>query len=209
MKLSIDNMLNILKQNGRSLNSFKKDDIIFFSNKMNKGSYKLSENPGENFSSEFKPYFSPGEMLSLGIFEGKYLNDCILEYPAEWFINAILLNKLSPGKPNELINLFKIKSRQNLNIWYENGWLPSKKINKKHIVLSDPEQNPDERGWFQWYCRYWIGRRIPLIDDIQIKRWKTFIRHSGAIKANCSPRDLNCRPKQRQALLQWAHNSYI
>ena len=67
----------------------------------------------------------------------------------------------------------------------------------------------DPLGWFQWYCRFSIGRRIPHIDKTQIKRWKNFRRHLIAIKKNCEPNDLFCRRKQRQAVLQWAYNPFL
>jgi len=209
---STETMIEIIKEKGKPLSTFKKGSKIHVWNKMEKSySYTLQEAPGTNFDKEFKPHFTPQEMLRLGVFEGKYLNDCLLEFPDEWFIDALTFHKLSPKVPNTLMNLFQVKSRQPLFIWRENGWLPSTKTIKtpKHPELSYKKINPDERGWFQWYCRYWLGRRIPLIDDIQISRWKAFARHSGQIKANCSSGDLNCRPIQRQALLQWSWNPYI
>jgi hypothetical protein len=167
-------------------------------------SYILSEEPGAGFDPEFRPDMTPGEMLALGVFEGKYLNDCYCEFPAEWFLNAAALGKLS-AVADDSVNLFQIKSRQPLSVWKENGWAPSK--SGKGMLGS--HANPDERGWFQWYCRYWIGRRIPDIDRIQIGRWKAFRRHAGQIRAHCSRGDLSCRPRQRQALLQWAYNPFI
>ncbi len=151
-------------------------------------SYKISAKSNSSFASNFSPYFSPKEMLEMGVFEGKYCNDCVDELPADWFSKAILSEL-----PDISINYFGVKSRQSLSIWQERGWIIG----------------PDPRGWFQWYCRYYLGRRIPDIDLIQIKRWKSFSRHAGQIKKNCEPGNIFCRPRQRQALLQWAHNPFI
>jgi len=233
---SVEDMFEILKDKGRALSSFKKGDTIEVWNRMEKGSYVLTESPGEGFAEGFKPYLTPGEILSLGAFGGKYLNDCLLEFPAEWFWNAGLLGKLCPGGQDINVNYFKIDSRLPLSEWRKSGWVPGgKKLTGKRAVLSikvnpqgdnrgkatnpqgdnrgkatNPQgdnrgkaTNPDIRGWFQWYCRYWMGRRIPELDAVQIQRWKNFIRHYGAVKKACGG-DLSCRPRQRQALLHWA-----
>lgn len=150
--------------------------------------YRLSAPMGKDFAADFKPHFTPQEMLALGVFEGKYINDCRAEFPADWFENA----KIS-DTPDPSLNCFKIKSRQSLRVWRQKGW----------IIGFDP------RGWFQWYCRYYLGRRDPEIDLAQIKRWKAFARHAGQIRANCEPGNLDCRPRQRQALLQWAYDPFI
>ena len=207
---SVEEMKEILLDHGKPFESFKAGIDVIVWNKMCKDyTYKLSVDPGTQLDSAFKPYATPAEMLSAGVFEGKYLNDCVLEFPAEWFWNAIQQGKLCPGKPDVSVNLFSVDSRKPLDYWIESGWVPGGKHKGQHPELSDHTLNKDERGWFQWYCRYWMGRRIPELDSIQIKRWKSFIRHAGQIKANCHPGDIQCRPRQRQGLFQWSHNPFI
>lgn len=150
-------------------------------------SYFLSEPTGENFHPEFKPELTPKEMFHLGVFGGKYMTDCRAEFPADWFVDA----KLSPDKKDISLNYFKVDASQPLSEWKKKGWI----------------YDEDPRGWFQWYCRYFLGRRIPDEDLRQIKRWKAFRRHAGAVRSNCSELDMSCRKKQRQALLHWAYDS--
>lgn len=164
--------------------------MIVVNDKMQKNyEYELVEKEGSNFDFEFKPELTPKQMLEFGVFEGHYLNDCRKEFPDDWFINA----KLSMNKPDIECNLFRVKSRQSLSVWKNKGWIIE----------------PDIRGWFQWYCRYYMGRRIEKIDKIQIKRWKAFKRHKIQIEKNCMMMDFDCRKKQRQALLQWAYNPFF
>jgi hypothetical protein len=150
--------------------------------------YSLTAPMGKNFDTGFNPHFTPKEMLALGVFEGKYCNDCQNEFPKDWFRKA----KISDVADVSL-NYFKIKSRQPLSVWRQKGWI----------------YGPDPRGWFQWYCRYYMGRRLPDIDARQIKRWRAFLRHAGQIRANCMPGDVYCHPRQRQALLQWSYDPFI
>ena len=164
-------------------------DIIHVDDLMQRDySYELDASSGEDFAEGFNPCFSPKQMLEMGVFEGKYLNDCQQEFPSDWFINARISNMADSN-----LNYFGIKSRQPLQIWREKDWIIG----------------PDPRGWFQWFCRYYLGRRISEIDEAQIKRWRNFTRHAGQIRANCKAGDLTCRPKQRQALLQWSHDCFI
>jgi len=163
--------------------------IVIVNDKMQKGyKYTLSEPAGKNFSPAFAPELSPKEMLHLGVFGGKYMTDCKKEFPKSWFVGA----KLSPATHNPELNFFKVDASQPLSVWQENNW-----INEDH----------DPRGWFQWYCRYYMGRRLIDEDRRQIKRWRLIKRHIGQIKKNCKEGDLSCRPRQRQALLHWAYDS--
>lgn len=151
-------------------------------------SYVLEAEAGENFDPAFAPFFTPQTMLEMGVFEGKYLNDCTNEFPAHWYKNAKI-----GDIPDISLNYFATQSRQPLSVWRQKGWI----------------YGPDPRGWFQWYARYYLGRRLPEIDRLQIKRWRGFARHAGQIRANCDPGDVFCRRRQRQALLQWSHDPLI
>ena len=148
----------------------------------------LKEKKSEDFYKLFKPQLTPKKMLEFGVFGGSYFGLKIKEYPKSWFKNA----KISKNF-NVDLNRFKVKSGLSRQEWMEKGW----------IFKEDP------LGWFQWYCRYSMGRRIAYIDQIQIKRWKNFKRHVIAIKKNCESADINCRRRQRQAILQWAYNPYV
>lgn len=160
---------------------------ILVNDKMQTTCYFLTEKVGNNFHKEFRPELSPKELLTLGVFGGKYMTDCTSEFPSDWFDNA----KLSPHKKDISLNHYGVDASMPLKTWVDKGW----------IYPEDP------RGWFQWYCRYYYGRRIPEEDLRQIKRWKAMKRHVGAIKKNCQPFEQNCRKKQRQALLHWAYDS--
>ena len=161
---------------------------IIVNDKMQKNYvYYLTEPTGKNFDSRFKPQLSPKQMLELGIFGGKYMTDCREEFPEDWFEHA----KLSPHKSDPTLNYFGVSASQPLKVWQKKGW----------IYPEDP------RGWFQWYCRYYMGRRIFEEDDRQIKRWLAIKRHVTQVQKNCQPKDLDCRKRQRQALFHWAYDS--
>ena len=153
--------------------------------------YTLNENYG-NIDKRMKNAIPPNRMLTLGVFSGKYLNDDVVEFPVEWFIAALNRNKLSPDKKNCNINRFKVDSRMSLNQWKKRGWILGK----------------DNKGWFQWWCRYYIGLRRPNLDEKQIKRWLAYKRHwsqlAKNIKKHRKNKDPTFRARQRQSLLQWA-----
>jgi hypothetical protein len=148
--------------------------------------YVLTEPVGRNFGQGFRPELTPKEMLELGVFGGKYLTDCRGEFPAAWFKRA----KLCSQRHDPALNFFGVNASQPLSVWREKGWI----------------YHEDPRGWFQWYCRYYLGRRCP--DDArQIQRWRAIRRHVIQVRRNCRAGDLDCRRKQRQALLHWAYDS--
>ena len=140
---------------------------------------------GRQFAPGFEPQLTPQEMLQLGVFGGKYMTDCGGEFPATWFARA----KLSPERRNPRLNYFGVNASQSLTTWRLNRWI-------------HPQ---DPRGWFQWYCRYYMGRRT-ADDRRQIRRWRAIARHAVAIRHNCERGDVECRRRQRQAVLHWAYD---
>jgi len=148
--------------------------------------YYLTKPAGKDFNQDFKPELTPKQMLELGVFGGKYMTDCKKEFPKDWFKKA----KLCHEKHDPQLNFFKVNASQPLSAWRKKGWI----------------YHEDPRGWFQWYCRYYMGRRC-TDDQRQIKRWKAIKRHIAQIKKNCKKKDVECRPKQRQAVLHWAYDS--
>lgn len=162
--------------------------FVVVNDKMQKGyKYELVEKIGKNFHQDFRPDLTPKQMLALGVFGGKYLNDCQKEFPKDWFTKA----KLCKDMHDPQLNYFKVNASQSLSVWRSKGW----------IYKDDP------RGWFEWYCRYYMGRRIDKEDERQIKRWKAMTRHIAQITKNCRAGDFSCRRVQRQALLHWAYDS--
>lgn len=150
--------------------------------------YLLTEPVGANFHPDFRPQLTPPELLKIGVFGGKYMTDCRKEFPREWFEGA----KLCAERHDPQLNFFKVNASQPLSEWRRKGWI-------------HPE---DPRGWFQWYCRYHMGRRCPD-DERQIRRWRNIRRHVAQIEKHCARRDLACRPRQRQSLLHWAYDSRL
>lgn len=162
--------------------------IVVVNDKMQKGyKYELVEKVGKNFHKDFHPDLTPKQMLALGVFGGRYMTDCKKEFPKDWFTKA----KLSLTSHDPKLNYFEVNASQPLAVWRKKDW----------IYKDDP------RGWFQWYCRYYMGRRIEGEDMRQIKRWKAMTRHVAQITKNCRAGDISCRRIQRQALLHWAYDS--
>jgi hypothetical protein len=160
---------------------------IIVNDRMQRGyTYELTEPAGRNFDPGFRPELTPAEMLALGVFGGKYMTDCRDEFPASWYRRA----RLSPEGRNATLNYFGVNASQPLSVWRRKGWI----------------HHEDPRGWFQWYCRYYRGRR-GLDDERQIRRWRQMARHVAQIRQGCARRDLRCRRRQRQALLHWAYDS--
>ena len=148
--------------------------------------YFRTEPAGRNFAAGFTPELTPKEMLRLGVFGGKYMTDCREEFPDTWFAHA----KLCKDRHDAGLNCFGVNASQSLAAWRQNGWI----------------RPQDPRGWFQWYCRYYMGRRS-ADDARQIRRWRALRRHVSAIQKTCEPGDVECSRKQRQAAMHWAYDT--
>ena len=148
--------------------------------------YWRTEPVGRLFDPAFTPDLTPRQMLRLGVFGGKYMADCPEEFPRSWFARA----RLCAERHDPRLNCFDVNASQSLAVWRRKGWIHAQ----------------DPRGWFQWYCRYYLGRRT-ADDARQIRRWRAIARHVAAIRKNCEPGDLECRRRQRQAVLHWAYDS--
>lgn len=143
----------------------------------------------KTWANNFAPSYTPMEMLDQGVFEGIYTS-AISDIPAKYKQHKKVLERGSD--PDIQINKFKIKSRLSLKEWEKKGWTT------KHSPL----------GWWEWYIKYFEGRRIEDEDKWQIGRWRSFVaRHQGQITASCKLDDLDCHAKQRQGLLQWGWDS--
>jgi len=150
--------------------------------------YLRTEPAGERFHPDFRPQLTPAELLKVGVFGGRYMTDCRAEFPGEWFEGA----KLCAERHDPQLNFFRVNASQPLSEWRRKGWI-----------------HPDDpRGWFQWYCRYYMGRRC-ADDERQIRRWRNIRRHAAQLEKHCARRDLACRPRQRQSLLHWAYDSRL
>jgi hypothetical protein len=162
--------------------------LITVHDTMQKGyQYELTAPMGKEFDERFLPELTPAEMLEAGVFGGKYMTDCQNEFPADRRTHA----KLSPDKKDPKLNFFGVDASLSLH----------QREQKWRIHPDDP------RGWFQWYCRYFMGRRMPEEDKRQINRRRAIKRHKMAVVKNCYPMDRECRKRQRQALLHWAYDA--
>lgn len=167
---------------------------IAMKDNLQKYSYRCSEAAGRNFDPAFKPHLTPKQMLTLGVFGGNYFEGYHDEFPKDWFARAKLSKrKKTPsyeGWYDKDANYFKVKASQSRREWIRKGWI----------------HKDDPRGWFQWYCRYYLGRRHPD-DTRQIERWQKMTRHIRWLRGACGVGEVSCRPRQRQALLHWAYDA--
>ena len=111
----------------------------------------------------FAPMLTPKEMLQRGVFGGTYFNNStdLKNYPHNWF-KGLDETLYKSDVYLTRVNYFKVKSGQSLEEWQAKGWI----------------HKDDPRGWFEWYCKYFMGRRHED-DERQMKRWLAFCGPKG------------------------------
>lgn len=124
---------------------------------------------------DFTPNKSPVEMLSEGAFGGSYyrpiysktlrtsIEDDWEELPDDWLTGLNVETHLTSPHYDAEINKFRVKCGQSIEEWEAAGW-----ISHSH----------DVRGWFQWYTRFFMGRRCDD-DDRQVGRWQRCVGRTG------------------------------
>ncbi|KAL8743413.1 MAG: hypothetical protein Q9190_004229 [Brigantiaea leucoxantha] len=123
----------------------------------------------------FTPNKSPEEMLREGCFGGSYFRplfskhlgltiaDDYKELPSSWIDGLDISNRLVRPEYDPEVNKFKVPCGQSIEEWEAAGWI-------NHTY--------DVRGWFQWYCRFFMGRRCED-DERQVDRWKRCVGEKG------------------------------
>lgn len=165
---------------GKSFTNSKGEVLWIVKEKPGQIPEKMKLQTSDNSSGGFQ---KPDVLLRLGVFGGSFIIPMIYEVPAEWVLIIAANGKLS-ATPRADINNFRVISKQD------------------HVNTEKNESaSNDDLGWFQWYIRYYLGRRTDEDAD-QIDRAIHFInRHVGQIYANIS----QSRQGQRQACLQWGY----
>ena len=125
--------------------------------------------------STFLPNKSPEEMLREGCFGGSYfrplysrqldtvVEDDYKELPRSWYEGLDVTTFLTSPQYDPEVSKYKVKCGQSIEEWEAAGW-----ISHAH----------DIRGWFQWYCRFFMGRRCDD-DERQISRWRKCVGETG------------------------------
>lgn len=157
----------------------------------------------------FKPNLTPKEVLHLGSFGGTYFRSLISgitgkyyenvwrEFPREWFHGLDIKKQITSQKIDPLVNKYKVRMGGNLDMWESSGWI----------------SELDPYGWFQWYCRFYLGRRTSE-DERQIKRWQNACGKTGRFKITLIRKIINMKKKYndytvgasgRQGMQHWAY----
>lgn len=150
---------------------------------------------------KFHPNLAPRDCIRAGMLSGTYFSRTDLisvgEFPVDWF-EGLDPDTYSGDRERNEVNMYGVHAGTSQADWERAGWMHS----------------DDPRGWFQWYCRYWRGRRHED-DERQIDRWARFASVErgrwtrtlyGKIRSAGVPvDDGSISPVIRQSLLHWAY----
>lgn len=158
---------------------------------------------------EFTPNMTPKEVLQGGSFGGTYFRpiyssitkqhykDVWQELPEDWLDGLNISKQVASSTYRENVNTYNVKCGGSLEMWESSGW----------IVPQDPY------GWFQWYCRFYQGRRT-MDDARQISRWAKCAGVKGrwrqnlitkVVRSGCAYDNSGVSPVVRQTLQHWGY----
>lgn len=159
---------------------------------------------------EFRPNLSPDQIFRAGAFGGTYYRPITSksakrsfpvgvyrEFPPDWFDGIDVSRAVASGTYRKEVNKYGVKSGNDLDFWENKGWMRSQ----------------DPYGWFQWYCRFYLGRRSDD-DNRQVSRWVKAIGDKGrwrtflvgqCVKKGAAWDDASASPVTRQTLLHWGY----
>ncbi|XP_067295280.1 uncharacterized protein zgc:113208 isoform X1 [Pseudorasbora parva] len=158
---------------------------------------------------EFTPNMTPKEVLQAGSFGGTYFRpiyssitkqhykDVWQELPEDWLDGLNISKQVASSTYREDVNTYNVKCGGSLEMWESSGW----------IIPQDPY------GWFQWYCRFYQGRRT-MDDARQISRWAKCAGVKGrwrqnlitkVVRSGCAYDNSGVSPVVRQTLQHWGY----
>lgn len=158
---------------------------------------------------EFLPNMTPKEVLQAGSFGGTYYrpiksgvtgksySGVWKELPKDWLEGLNIGKQVSSPTYDEKVNTYKVKCGGSLEMWESSGWI----------------HKQDPYGWFQWYCRFYQGRRS-ADDERQIGRWLRCAGIQGrwrnnliskCVKSGCCFDNVGISPVVRQTLQHWGY----
>ena len=152
---------------------------------------------------DFGTNLTPIEVIKKGSFGGTFFRDIYSGVSHKFYRNSwkefkelknIDCNYYSSDYHDASLDKYGVKCGTSLRFCENKGW-----INK-----IDPYE------WFQWYFRYYLGRRSED-DKRQIKRWKEIVNRLKGIlvkmikDADSKFDDYSISPKIRQILLHWGY----
>lgn len=156
----------------------------------------------------FRPNLTPKQVLQMGSFGGTYFRPISSsvtgkkyrnvhnEFPSNWFKGLDIKKNITSEKCTPELNKYKVRAGSSLLAWEQSGWIKPQ----------------DPYGWFQWYCRFFMGRRTND-DQRQVDRWDNYAGLKRGrwrrnlvgkiIKESKAYNDPSVSPVIRQGLLHW------